>query len=169
MHPDADPGQSEGEGQAADLPSNRHDSLSRLRGPWTIRQLCALGMILVGGGISLTGGLGEWARLGFGGMVIAILAMAMAHDCWWTRRRHRPLGSAPKGTAVRRRSLDPGGKAARRTGTRRGGKSKAERLERKVEAEPPRPGEGRVPPRARDAGTVRREVPPERAEESDQP
>lgn len=109
MHRDTEAAHPDREGHAADLSPGRQDGLSWFRGPLTIRHLCALGMLVVGGGIPIAGGLGERVSLGYGLMVITILAMAMAHDGGWTRKRHRPLRSAPNQTRKPRYSSSSGG------------------------------------------------------------
>ena len=159
MNPDADPQPPDRDDRSARLPTIRDEVLAWLRTPLTMWKLFALGMLLVGGGIPIAlmgGGLvGLWLAL----MVIVIIAMAMAYDGGWTRKRHRPRTSALKRTRGRRRPAKPEGKAPRRTG-RRGGSG-----ERKEDPRALPPGDARVPPPARQArkreparGEVRRKT-----------
>jgi hypothetical protein len=142
MDPDVDP--QARDGRPADLPSVRDHALSWLQAPLTIRHLCGLGIIVVGSGIPVALMGGGWVGLWLAGMVIVIIAMAMAHDGDWTRKRRRPARSALKRTRVRRRPA----RGARRTRKRGGGERS---LEARGEPEPPRLGEGRVSPDPTDA------------------
>jgi hypothetical protein len=119
MDPDAGP-QPPDRDHRPDRPV-RDDVMSWLRRPLTMRHLCALGVIVVGGGIPAGVLVGGWASLWLGLMVIAIIAMAMAHDRGRSRKRRRPRASALKRTRGGRRSAAPGRKGPRRTGVRRGG------------------------------------------------
>lgn len=95
-----DPGQ---DGRRLGPLSVRGGDTSPRRAPLSMRRLHALGISLVGGGIPIALLVGGWAWLGLGLMVIVILGMAAAHDGGWTRRRHRPVRSAPKRSRARRR------------------------------------------------------------------
>lgn len=86
MHPENDPEDSDRDDGTPDRPLVPDNNLSWLRTPLSMRQLCALGISVVGGGIPIAVALGRWAWLGLGMMVIAIIAMAMAHEGGWTRR-----------------------------------------------------------------------------------
>jgi membrane protein implicated in regulation of membrane protease activity len=110
MNPDADPQPPDRDDRPARSPSVRDDALSWLRTPLTMRQLCALGVFLVGGGIPIALVAGGWAWLGLGVMVIIIIAMAMAHERGLRRKRHRPQTRALKRTRGLRRSAKSEGK-----------------------------------------------------------
>lgn len=166
MHPDDEPGRSGPGDPGGDPPSVRRDSPASPGVPPTIRDLSKLGITLVGTGITVAVVLGRPAWMGLGLMVIAILAMMMAHEGGWTRRRHRPVGRALKRTRVSPGSAGSKEKAPRRTRTRRGGRGEEKGLTGRADAEPPRLGDGRVPPGpplAPEREPVREEAPPKEA------
>lgn len=138
----------------------RDDALSWLRTPLTMRQLCALGVFVVGGGIPAAVVVGGWAWLGLGLMVIAIIAMAMAHERGQGRKRRRPRASALKRTRGGRRSAGPGRKGPRRTPVRRGGGTGERTRGVRGGPAPLGPGGDPLPPLAGPA----REVEPARGE-----
>jgi hypothetical protein len=144
MLTDADPQHTEQDNRISGIQMSKDDSRIRAQTPWTILRLYALGLLLVGGGISAAVVLEREAWRELSVMVIIILLMATAHVGGWTRRHNRPSGSALKRTVVRRRSRDA-------------------RQERQVETGTPQLGDGRLPPdppdaRARDAVRAEAEV-----------
>lgn len=165
MDLDADPQSPERDHPRAASPSVRDGALSWLRTPLTMRHLCGLGIVVVGGGIPAAVLAGGWAWLGLGVMVIVIIAMAMAHERRGARRRRRLGTRALRRTRGRRGPAGAGGKGPRRTGTRQGGAAGGSTLQVKKDAGSLRPGDERGPPRLPDARkdeTARGEVPREK-------
>jgi hypothetical protein len=170
MDLDADPQSPERDHPRAASPSVPDGALSWLRTPLTMRQLCGLGIVVVGGGIPAAVLAGGWAWLGLGVMVIIIIAMAMAHEGRGARRRGRIRTRALRRTRGRRGSAGSAERGARRTGTRRGGEAGPGALRPKGDAGLPRPGDEGVPPRlphARKGEPARAEVPPEKTRKKD--
>jgi hypothetical protein len=163
MAPDTGPDRDD---PPADRPSHREDALAWLRTPLTMRQLSALGMFVVGGGIPVAVVAGGWAWLGLGVMVIVILAMAMAFEGGWPRKPHRPSRRALRRTRRRRRALRPGESAE----TRRDGGSGGKRSGVTATSRPLPPSRGREPSgavRRREREPVRGSAPREKKETRD--
>ena len=155
-----------------DLPARivRGDALTWLRTPLTMRQLCALGVFVGGGGIPVAVVVGGWAWLGLGLMVITIIAMAMAHERVPGRKRRRPRASALKRTRGGRRSAAPGRKGPRGTQVDRG-RGPGERT-RGARGRPASLGPGGdplppLPPPAREGEPARGEPPHEKTKKQD--
>lgn len=129
MDPDADSQLPLPADRARRHPSVQDDALSWLRAPLSMRQLCALGILVVGGGIPAAVLVGGWAWLGLGLMVVLILAMAMAHEGGWTRKRHRSANRALRRTRGRRRPGGSRAKSAPRMRAGRGGGSGGREIE----------------------------------------
>lgn len=170
MDLDADPGSPERDHPGAASPSVPDGALSWLRTPLTMRQLCGLGIVVVGGGIPAAVLAGGWAWLGLGVMVIVIIAMAMDHERRGARRRRRLGTRALRRTRGRRGSARSAERGARRTGTRQGGGAGGGTLQQKGDAGSPRPGDQQVPsllPHARKGEPARAEGPPEKTKKKD--
>lgn len=165
MPPDVESRQADRDDRAAGLPPVRDDGTSSRGAPLTMLELCRVGIIVVGCGMPFAVVFRRWVSLGLGLMVILILCIALVHERWPTRRRRRPVGSAPKRTRALRGSACRKGKASRRTGPCRAGKPGGKEASRRVNAgsfQPVAHGVPQAPPDQRSRGAAGEEEPPER-------
>jgi hypothetical protein len=172
MSSDADSIPPERDGRAAGSPPARDDGSSDRGIPLTTIGLCGLAMILVGSGMRRAASDGWWVWPALAGVLILILHMWMKQERWLTRERHRLTLSALKRTGASGRSGPSEEKTSRRTRARRGGKPVESGSSRSGKAQPPRLGDGAVPPdppRPRDGETVRGKATPEQPDEDGRP